>query len=80
MMLGMTERKLVDAEDVLVLRPSGEWVHGVVYDYAERDGVWKYFVQLSGFASASAEDPGTSISSCDTRIAHEQGVSKLLNY
>jgi hypothetical protein len=56
----MTERKFIDGEDVLVWRSKrGEWVHGVVYGYAERDGVWKYFIQLSGYAAASADDPNS---------------------
>jgi hypothetical protein len=54
----MAERKFRDGEDVLVSRPKrDERVHGVVYDYAERDGVWKYYVQLSGYAASSPDDP-----------------------
>ena len=54
----MANPQFSDGEDVLVWRPnSGEWVRGVVHGSAERDGAWKHFVQLSGYAAASADNP-----------------------
>lgn len=42
---------------VEVLQASGEWARAMVFGFESRDGVWKYYVQRSGFPACTATDP-----------------------
>ena len=67
----MTEPRIYpDGARVEVLKqPRGEWVPGTVYGYEQRDGVWKYFVQLSGYMAMQASDPTSWFSASEMRPA-----------
>jgi hypothetical protein len=52
------ERIYEDGDEVEVWRPiPRDWAPGVVWGGEVKDGVMKYFVQISGAAAAQAVDP-----------------------
>lgn len=58
MTLQPPKRTFANGARVEVWRPNrDEWVVGTVLAYEDRDGKWKYFVQLSGYMAASPADP-----------------------
>jgi hypothetical protein len=59
--------------DVL-LKHRGTWVEGTVLSYQERDGVWKYFVQLSAYAAMSPDDPKSWFTADEMRSATGLGA------
>lgn len=61
-------RTYPDGAQVEVLREkTGEWINGDVLGFAERDGEWKYLVQLAGYMACSPDDPHSWISAKDIR-------------
>jgi len=66
----MNQRRYPDGVEVEVLRPSGEWVRSTVYGYQDRQGVWKYYVQLHGFAACSPDDENCWYADARIRPAH----------
>jgi hypothetical protein len=51
-----------------------DWVEGTVYGYEERDGVWKYLVQLSGSVAMVPSDPNSWFTGDEMRSAMGLGA------
>lgn len=62
------ERAFPDGAAVEVWREKRqEWVDGEVLGFEERDGTWKYFVQLSGYTAMQASDPSSWFTAAELR-------------
>ncbi len=51
------------------LRSLGPVARGIVFGSKQRDGVWIYFVQLSGYASAHMDNPDCWFTAAELRPA-----------